>query len=84
MSHGVRRCPACQTGFILAEDKHVCWEVCLGPEHTLLTLSSPDACARLAPDERGQRADAAAALADDDDLTFNWDVCSVEEALNFF
>lgn len=45
MSHSsVHHCPACQTGYILVEEKHVCCEACLGTEHALMALSSPDAC----------------------------------------
>lgn len=67
-----------------AEDKHVCCEACLGLEHALLALSSPGfcpLCARLSPEERQQRADAAAVLAEEDDF---YDAYTVEEALNCF
>lgn len=83
----VCHCPACQMGYILAEDKHVCCVACLCPEHTLMALSSSDACplcTHLPPDEIQQRADAVAALADDNNLAFSHDVYSVKEVLDFF
>lgn len=87
MSHSsICYCPAFQTGYIQAEDKHGCCRACLGSKHALMVLSSPDACPFCANFrwKRQRRADAATALVDDNDLTFSQDVYSFEEALDFF